>query len=510
MGGYIDDVGLGLKNVNRTTRRGGRASLKFQADQDWSLTAFLTDQSIASADSQYAEPSVGERKRSSLVRQPHDNDFLQGGLTVDGDMSWARLTATTSALHHNFDSRYDASIALPLFLPGATVAPSPFDDRNTAELLVNEITLVSRGTSRLQWLAGAFYGVGENDEDSALTTPAGPAVPTTVYAEDRRDLVREAALYGELSYRAAPALVVSTGGRLFSSRVHTTSTIVQTAAAGPTDFAGRSVNTGFAPQVVLRFEPDPRTVVYVQAAEGYRAGGFNTASTIGQGFSGPGLPPRRFNADELWSYEAGAKTVLLDGALHLRAALYRMVWTDIQSDQLQADGLPFTANIGDGRDTGAELESSYQPDDRWLFSLAVALAHPQLVRPNPQLTFDAHGLPGAPKLTVSGALGYNRPIGAGLSLRLRADLAYIGASRLAFDAGSVRRMGDYGVGDLSASLVSRRWRLTAFFDRTVGEEPDTFAYGNPFTVRAIPQGTPARPATVGLQFSENFGAMAGF
>jgi hypothetical protein len=37
----------------------------------------------------------------------------------------------------------------------------------------------------------------------------------------------------------------------------------------------------------------------------------------------------------------------------LRTALFHDVWTDIQTDQYLSSGLSYTANVGDGRNTGA-------------------------------------------------------------------------------------------------------------------------------------------------------------
>ncbi len=59
-------------------------------------------------------------------------------------------------MSHQFDSRYDASLALPLFVPGAAVVPSPFDESNATKSIVNELTAASPDTGRLSWLAGAL------------------------------------------------------------------------------------------------------------------------------------------------------------------------------------------------------------------------------------------------------------------------------------------------------------------------------------------------------------------
>ncbi len=177
-GGYIDDPALGLKNVDHAKREGFRAALKLQISPDWTATANLTRQSIVSDDTHYADPAVGRYARNTLVREPHDNDFLQGALNVTRRRPWGEVTATASILRHEFDSRYDASTALPLFAPGAAAAPSPFDEGNHVELAVGELTFASPQTQRVQWLAGLFVSRGDNNVLSTLTAPLGPGART--------------------------------------------------------------------------------------------------------------------------------------------------------------------------------------------------------------------------------------------------------------------------------------------------------------------------------------------
>ncbi|MGH1560325.1 TonB-dependent receptor domain-containing protein [Caulobacter segnis] len=111
----------------------------------------------------------------------------------------------------------------------------------------------------------------------------------------------------------------------------------------------------------MSFAPSTSLLVYAQAAEGYRSGGFNTAIASGSDLRHRTAANRnrRYNGDELWSYEVGGKAAWLEGRLRLRAAAFLASWRDIQSDQLLPSGLPYTANLGDGRNIGVEFEGSY-------------------------------------------------------------------------------------------------------------------------------------------------------
>ncbi len=504
-GGYVDDVRLGLSNLNEVRRRGLRAQARWQASLDWSLTLGVVRQRLDSSDTHYAEPALGGRLRANFLREPHDNDFLQASAELAGRFGWGEITATSSVLRHDFDSRYDASLALPLFAPGAGIRPSPYDDTNRAELLVNEVTAASPETGRLRWLLGAFQNVGDNNSSADLRAPLGPDGSTVaVYTERRYDLVRELALYGQVSYALTPKLTLTAGGRGFRSSVKTRSHVSLPLEGASNAFTGKTSASGFAPQVVLRYAPNDGMAFYLQASEGYRSGGFNTAGLPGQLFAGPGAPDephRRYAGDELWNYEAGAKLTLLDGMARVRAAAFYMVWKNVQSDQLLPNGLPYTTNIGDGRDLGVEAEADVEPDAHWRIRLNGTFADPELTRPAPAFVARPdNGLPGAPRFSASASAAYQRPALGKIDLRLQAAIAYVGPSHVTLDGATSAPMGNYATGRFSAALVSPGWSLTAFLN-TPFEGGNTFAFGNPFTFRVIAQSTPPRPTTAGLRLS---------
>ena len=501
-GGYIDDVRLGLRDVNSTTRRGLRVALRFSATPDWTVTTTVTRQALNTADTHYAEPVVGPLARANFLREPHDNDFLAAGIDVAGHQRWGDVTATTSVLRHQFNSRYDASLALPQFAPSLGVAPSPFDENNRAELLVNEITVASAETGRLSWLGGLFQSVGDDDSTSTLTTTSASNAPVTVYQEARYDLVRELAAYGQMSYRLTPRLAVTAGGRWFHSSVKTRSKVDQPLTGGQSSFTGKTSTSGFAPQAVVRYQPGDDVTLYMQASEGYRSGGFNTASLPDQLFApaGGGQPRRRYAGDELWNYEAGAKFDFLGRAAQVRMAAFYMIWKGVESDQLLASGLTYTANIGDARDVGWEAELDVRPDAHWRLRANATLSEPELTRPAPGFVARPDNLlPGVPRVSTGVSASYEREVGASLVLRLQANYAYVGGSHLNLDAITSQAMGDYSRGGVSAQISDDAWSLTAFVNGPIGPGSDTFAFGNPFTFRSVAQSTPARPTIVGLQ-----------
>src|SRR5678816_579308 len=58
-GGYLDDIGQQRSNVDRTLRRGARASLFLQPFDAWSVNLTVAGQHLRSDDTHYTNPGLG-------------------------------------------------------------------------------------------------------------------------------------------------------------------------------------------------------------------------------------------------------------------------------------------------------------------------------------------------------------------------------------------------------------------------------------------------------------------
>ncbi len=500
-GGYIDDAGLGLTNVNRTTRFGGRLAASLAIGDRWTLTAGLIGQAIDSADTQYSLKTEAPYTRRNSLREPHDNDFAEANLGLTGDLGWARLRWSTAFVEHTLDSRYDATAAPPVAMPAG---PAAFDDANDISSLITEATLMSPDDARTTWLVGLFYAHTRQDIGLTLERP-GPG-SLVGFSEDRHDRLEEAALFGEATFPVADRLTLTLGGRLFSVSETVSSQIEAPLAGTGSTYDGTDGRSGFAPKVLLAWHRSPTTLLYIEVAEGYRVGGLNTTGAPGQTFgtAGGAQPRRRYQGDELISLETGGRIRLLDGRLQLRVAAFEAFWRNIQSDQLLPDGLPFTANIGDGINRGVEVEGVYRAGALVLTGNLLINA-PELEQAN--AAFSAHGdlaLAAVPDLTGGVSAHYAWSLSRNRLFALDGRLAYVGKSALTFDAATSRTMGDYVDGRVAGSLVTDRWTATLAVTNPANSRGDTFAYGNPFTLRLAPQQTPQRPVTVELTLRSTF------
>lgn len=493
--GYVNDVSLNLRRVNDGSRQGGRLAMALAVAPGWTTTAGWVHQAIRTEDTHYVFRTLGGLRRANLVREPHSNEFDEAHLSVRGLGDWGRLEASAGLIRHRFQSRYDASSALWAF--GSFSRLGALDEFKDIELLVGEATLVSPSDRPWRWLIGGFISQGETRTRTTMSALrlTGPLV---VYGETRTDDLVELAVFGEASYDLAPDLTLTAGARYYRYDYDTESDVSQYGYHRP--FQGEGRNSGLSPKVALAWHVNDRLDVYGQIGQGHRAGGFNTAGPLYQMFTGGvGRPEHDYAPDTLWNYEAGAKGALWNGRVRARVAVFLAKWDNIQSDQFLPSGLAYAVNVGDGENQGLELETRWRINEDLEISANGLLANPRITHPS--ASFNSRGdagLPGVPSVSANLYASWRRPWIRDITLAADAGIAYVGESRLTFDADRRSRMGDYVTGRLSAGFEADHWALHAFVDNPFDARANTFSFGDPFRLPEALASTPLQPRTVGV------------
>jgi iron complex outermembrane receptor protein len=498
-GGYIDNPVLRLRDVNYSRRSGGRIAALVDLPGGWALEGGLAHQSIETADSQYTQGLDGPLTRDAAVREPHDNDFSEISAEATHAGEAVDLKVSTAYIDHDLETRYDATGAFRA--AGGSRTGGAFDESKRSRLWVTEGLLSSKAPGRLRWLAGAFVSTTNETDAAQLVGVTPPEAARWIYR--RRDLLSEAAAYGEVAYDLTSRLSVTVGGRWFATRVSTHAGAFGLAQSPLAPIRGQLTDQGLAPKLRLSYAAASDMVVYAQMQEGYRAGGFNIPAAAGGG--APENVAARFRPDHLWNYEIGASAPLFDHRLTLRGAIFHADWRGLLTDQRLASGLPMTVNIGDGSNTGVEAEAAWRPDEHFLARANLLLERPRITRASD--VFPARrdiGLPGVPYDMGGAFVRYRWRLTPSLRAEVNGQLSYVGRSYLTFDGGSGNRMGGYGSGRVGAALSGEAWRLTAYIDNVTDETGNTFAYGNPFSRARATQATPLRPRTVGLGIDRRF------
>ena len=121
-------------------------------------------------------------------------------------------------------------------------------------------------------------------------------------------------------------------------------------------------------KAALEYKLSERTMTYVSASTGYRAGGINTA---------PGVNPT-WAPEKLTAYEIGLKTLLADGKLRMDLAGWYNDFKDVQSQSFLVMPYPgspeateYTGNGGALDAKGIEAEIHWKPIPQWDISTQV-------------------------------------------------------------------------------------------------------------------------------------------
>jgi len=535
-GGYLDNANLRLSNVDSTSRAGGRAAVRFALGDRWTLDVSAAGQRLNSRDSQYVTTGAAGEVASDLraaiagpegsfaaaparqnqIRETSRNDLAQGAATLRGELGWADVSASTSYVQHDYSNLYDATQVTTPFI-GMPGSLGIYSEAARIRRLVQDVVVTSTGAGSVSWLAGVYGSLSTERTPSSLDVlptaaviAALPRAPThliRVYNEERRDHLRELAVYGEGTWRFAPGWTASVGARAFDTELK-----VRAAVTGAPPTAVRNVAvdrafSGVSPKVSVQREFADGSMVYALYSEGFRPGGVNTTN-----FVGISAQRTTFESDELRNFEAGAKGHFLDRRLVLRGAAFYDTWSNLQSDQYRSSGVAYTANVGDARIRGLEAEAAYE----WPFGLSaqanvlytdarITRINVDLFKNNPVLAqLLGSGLPGAPRFSGGALVRYDRPLSDAYTLRLVAQANYVGPARLTFDPSLSARTDPVVDAEVMAEIVTRRWNAGLFVTNPADSSGNTFAYGNPFTFGQVRQVTPQRPRTVGLRLAAAF------
>ncbi|RIA45764.1 outer membrane receptor protein involved in Fe transport [Hephaestia caeni] len=468
--GWLDTEG-GARDANRSTTKGGRVALRWAPDTDWTVDLGGVVQSIDARDSQYVTGSPDTLARVHPIAEPADNDFAQAHLDVVGHLGGLRLVSATSYVTQSVDYRLDASAAAADF---GVSTPALFADNRQYSIFNQEVRLSPIAAGGVGWVAGLAYLHASSSLDGTISVPG--ASPFAVESIDQD--VAEFAAFGEATL-ALGRFSLTAGGRLSL----TDAADERAERMGATDRRRRKL--GFAPSLSLAWRPADDRYFFLRYARALRPGGLAAGAGQAQG---------HFDSDELESLEGGARLTLADGALALASSLYFDDWHALQSDYLLDNGLISTRNAGRARILGGDASVDWTLGRGWSLSAGLNAESAELVSAN-GVRLEDRRLPVVPNVTLRGLVGYRFALG-NWTVRLSGQGNYIGSARLSFDPTLDRHMGDYALFAAGASATAGRWSLALRIDNLFDTAGDSFAFGNPFSIRDGPQYTPLTPRTV--------------
>jgi outer membrane receptor protein involved in Fe transport len=483
-GGYIDDLGRGRSDVNRTSTWGGRATLLWEPGDDWRLEIGGLAQYIAGRDGQYAIRGLPPLSRRTSLAQPFDNDYQLGHLTVRKRWPGVELISATGVVRHALETRFDAT-GFP-----STSGPQLYTEDVGITLISNETRLSQPNAGGEGWVVG-WSLLHDISRIRRRLGPPGAALPIAGV----RNEVTEAALFGQFSVALTDRLVGTIGGRLTYSR----------SAGMPLDAPDDSnepdrTDVRASPTAAITWRLGRRLLFYGRFQQGFRAGGLAVSAT------GSAASAQRFESDSLTSYEAGVRFGRPHAdRLSFSAAISYARWADIQADLIDARGLPFTTNLGDGRIYGFEFEASWRATPRLSFDASAFVDHSALSAPNPPFAAaDERALPNIARAGARAAGHFRTALSPRLTLALDGSVRYVGESHLGIGDPLDIDQGRFADGQIGARLDFGRFGLSLDVDNVADARGNRFSFGNPFSIATRRQTTPLRPRTVRIGFDAAF------
>ncbi|UAK23001.1 TonB-dependent receptor [Sphingomonas nostoxanthinifaciens] len=480
--GYIDDPGRGLSDINPLTESGGRAVVRVRPADGWTIDLGGIIQTSHEPDLQYALADRAPLTRMSAVPQPFEDNYKMGRVIVIKQWSnGLRFVSATARVSHDFDQRFDATRI------GHFNIPIVYDEHDSIRLTTQEARLSRTMADGDGWLVGVAYvhdTTGKSRQFGTLTSPRELIGVT--------DRTQERSAFASGTFHLFDGLLVSGGLRYTSARMDGDPS---TTSRG--NYIRGQTTSRADPQVGVSYRLTRRLVSFVQYQQGFRTGGLAVSNSVGR--------VQNYEDDKLYVGEAGLRLVRTGTTgLAAVAAVSYAKWKDIQADLISNQGFPYTDNVGDGRIVAFEGTLDWVPVAALRLTGGLFLNRSRLTNPRPAyIASGSRPLPDTPPVSATGSATWSHQLGT-RTLQLRANMRYVGSSRLGVGPVLDLPYGNYVETGAAASLKLARYTLSLGVDNLADVRGNRFAVGNPFGIAQRDEVTPLRPRTVRLGASASF------
>ena len=520
--GYVDNIGTGTDNVNRSITKGGRVAIGWEPSDRFSLDIAGQFQNIDTRGLAYQDnvngtltPFYGKRTYSNFFNAPTTVRYRLASITGKYDVGFGQVIATgaylKSKLHFESDVTPSYAALLPVlgYPAGTGVATTNSVDleKKTAEL-----RFASNRLGPVEFIVGGFYtnehGVLPTNvvtRNMATNTPL-PEPLGTLVSVPINDRYEEVSAFGNLTFYLSDNLDVTGGVRYAHHKEDFTLSYSGLLYGGTVEVPStHSSNNQATYLATLRWRPTRTLSAFLRAASGYRPGGPQTAAFIPPGGQ------TMINPDTVWNYEAGIKSSFLDNRLEIEASAYHIDWKNIQLYTV-FQNFQLLANAGKAKVDGFEIQAVARPTKTLTISANGGHSNARITDIDPGVTAligasAGDRSPQTPRWTGSATVDQLIPLGGDIQGQLGATLRLQSAIPSSFPGSLVDRnvkLPSINTLDLRVGVQYQRFNLQLraenIFDRN-GVSSYVAGTGTPFTP------TPAfliRPRSFTLSLSANF------
>ncbi len=375
---------------------------------------------------------------------------LSSTLTYTGDLY--TLKSITSYRESDFAQQIDADAT------EFTVFNINFFE--TSQSFTQEFQLSNTTPDGLDWITGLFY-LREDGGGGIDLLFDGLAIEIT------EDNVTEAyAAFGQMTYDISDRLRATFGLRYsYETKDYGFTTNVNGTAVD----AGTPDNSwsAWTPRFALDYDLAKDIMVYASATNGFKSGGFQI---------GDGTP---FEQEDLWSYETGIKSTLLDNHLRANIGLFLYDYTNLQVVEYDDDtGVSKTTNAGEATIKGIEGEFIARASDNLDINLVITYTDATFdYFPQGQgVDFAGNELPNTPNLTYALGAQYTSEIDNIGYLVFRGDYAWRDSVYFKSNNEKKFQSDSYSLLNLRVSLMTfdDKWEVSLYGTNLLDERYATY------------------------------------
>lgn len=403
----VNNNALVKDDFNPVESYGGRAALRVELDDSWTVTPQIIYQKLETKGAFLYDPTKGDLKVTDYLPSYNDDEWWQAALTIEGKIGNWDLVYSGGYMKRNVVNEVDYSyytVAYDDYGSGATYfidGSGNYIDPTQRQFLdynyrkhTQEIRISSPSENPFRVTLGAFYQRQTNDIDAQYiiaglsefdyansnfewflpfsTISGSPAdIADVEYLKRLKRVDKDTAIFAEGSIDLAPGLTATGGIRVFwvnnslfgfSGYEYNTGSDVCFAASGfepwipcanvvetgaTTAVPNRTKESGETHKLSLSWQADPTKMLYATYSTGYRPGGVNRKPKYGD-----------YKSDRLSNWEVGWKTSWAGGTVRWNGAVFYEKWKDMIFSLARPgdNGVTSLANAGGAKSVGIESD----------------------------------------------------------------------------------------------------------------------------------------------------------
>jgi iron complex outermembrane recepter protein len=424
--GSISNAAYVKKAYNTSDTKGGRAALKLELGDHWTVTPTIMGQSLSSEGFFGYDPGVGDLQVTHFGPEYSNDTFTQSALTIEGkysnfDITYAgafmKRDTHSIADYSDYSEFYDRVYGSGAYWTGADGKPIMPQElvvtKGYFEKWSHEVRLDTPQDLPVRATVGLFiqrqlhdiweqyvmpgYGFTNpsGNPNSSTPNPNGfdpalsiPTLANTIWLTDEQRIDRDQAAFAQATWDITSQWSLNGGLRYFTydntlngffgySKAYSPSGSGQSHCFAPattpyapcTDLNNRVTSSGNVPRINLTYKATPDKMLYATFSKGFRPGGVNRTAEVGIG---------PYQADYLKNYEIGWKTQWFDHRLRWNGAIFDEEWKNFQFSFLGLNSVTIIVNGGNARIRGIENEIEWAATKNLTLSTSFTFLDPRL------------------------------------------------------------------------------------------------------------------------------------